>query len=124
MKVWVYPIIFGKYQLHGEERTGVFDIDQRDYIDSEGTNATQDIAKGAECVIQKFGKIYNTAMNVRTGQAFVFDVGSFYGHNEYDTGNWRAPQHKVSNKAYIKEYKKGFPISNPEEGWQNLQENS
>lgn len=29
----------------------------------------------------------NTATCARTGEAFVFDVCSFYGHNEYDIGN-------------------------------------
>ncbi|KAL8864500.1 MAG: hypothetical protein Q9198_009822 [Flavoplaca austrocitrina] len=55
----------------------------------------------------------NTAMDIRTGEAFVFDVCSFYGHNEYDTGNWRAPRHRLSNKAYIRNYKKAFPVSEP-----------
>ena len=58
-----------------------------------------------------------TAKDMRTGQAFVFDVCSFYGHNEYDTGNWRAPRHRLSNKAYIKEYNKRFPVSEPEKDW-------
>ena len=56
-------------------------------------------------------------MDMRTGQAFVFDVCSFYGHNEFDTGNWRAPRHRLSWKAYIKEYKKRFPVSEPEMDW-------
>lgn len=55
----------------------------------------------------------NTAMDAKTGDAFVFDVCSFYGHNEYDTGNWRAPRHRLSNKAYIRNYKKNFPVSEP-----------
>ena len=55
----------------------------------------------------------NTAMDMRTGKAFIFDVCSFYGHNEYDTGNWRAPRHRLSNKAYIKNYKRRFPASAP-----------
>lgn len=59
----------------------------------------------------------NTAMDMRTGEAFVFDVCSFYAHNEYDTGNWRAPRHRLSNKSYIQNYKKNFPISEPEEDW-------
>lgn len=58
----------------------------------------------------------NTAMDMRTGKAFIFDVCSFYGHNEYDTGNWRAPRHRLSNKAYIKNYKKRFPASAPGKG--------
>ena len=56
-------------------------------------------------------------MDSRTGQAFVFDACSFYGHNEYDTGNWRAPRHRLSDKAYVKEYKKRFPVSEPEKDW-------
>ncbi|KAF2839197.1 hypothetical protein M501DRAFT_1003750 [Patellaria atrata CBS 101060] len=59
----------------------------------------------------------NTAMDAKTGEAFVFDVCSFYGHNEYDTGNWRAPRHRLSNKAYIRSYKKHFPVSEPVEDW-------
>ncbi|KAF2746733.1 hypothetical protein M011DRAFT_468429 [Sporormia fimetaria CBS 119925] len=59
----------------------------------------------------------NTAMDAKTGEAFVFDVCSFYGHNEYDTGNWRAPRHRLSNKAYIKNYKRHFPVSEPVEDW-------
>ena len=56
-------------------------------------------------------------MDQRTGNAFVFDVCSFYAHNEYDTGNWRAPRHRLSNKAYLREYKTRFPVSPPEEDW-------
>lgn len=56
-------------------------------------------------------------MDQRTGEAFVFDVCSFYGHNEYDTGNWRAPRHRLSAKMYIKEYKTHFPVSPPEDDW-------
>ena len=56
-------------------------------------------------------------MDQRSGNAFVFDVCSFYGHNEYDTGNWRAPRHRLSNKAYIREYRSRFPVSPPEDDW-------
>lgn len=59
----------------------------------------------------------NTALEAGTGEAFVFDVCSFYGHNEYDTGNWRAPRHRLSDKAYIENYKKHFPPSEPAEDW-------
>ncbi|KAH8896576.1 hypothetical protein GQ53DRAFT_778617 [Thozetella sp. PMI_491] len=55
----------------------------------------------------------NTAMDAKTGEAFVFDVCSFYGHNEYDTGNWRAPRHRLSNKEYIQNYNRHFPVSEP-----------
>jgi protein-ribulosamine 3-kinase len=59
----------------------------------------------------------NTAMDAKTGEAFIFDVCSFYGHNEYDTGNWRAPRHRLSNKSYIRAYKKVLPVSEPAEDW-------
>ncbi len=50
---WVYPIVFGKYQLHGEEGSGQYDVNQATFINSTGTHATQDIAKGADCVLQQ-----------------------------------------------------------------------
>jgi fructosamine-3-kinase len=56
-------------------------------------------------------------MDARSGEAFVFDMCSFYGHNEYDTGNWRAPRHRVSREAYILAYKREFPVSEPVEEW-------
>lgn len=55
----------------------------------------------------------NTTMDTCTGEALVFDVCSFYGHNEYDTGDWRAPRHALSDEAYIREYKQHFPVSEP-----------
>lgn len=55
----------------------------------------------------------NTAMDGTTWEAFIFDVCSFYGHNEYDTGNWRAPRHRLSDKAYIECYKARFEPSEP-----------
>lgn len=59
----------------------------------------------------------NTAVDATTGEAFVFDVGCFYGHNEYDTGNWRAPRHMLSRKEYIRSYLQVFPMSEPKEDW-------
>ncbi|OBT47129.1 hypothetical protein VE00_03077 [Pseudogymnoascus sp. WSF 3629] len=59
----------------------------------------------------------NTATDMNTGKAFVFDVCSFYGHNEYDTGNWRTPRHRLSKLAYIENYKKLLPASEPAEDW-------
>ncbi|KAL8836423.1 MAG: hypothetical protein Q9170_002911 [Blastenia crenularia] len=50
----------------------------------------------------------NTAMDANTGEAFVFDACSFYGHNEYDVGNWRASRHKLSDRAYVDEYMNVF----------------
>ncbi|KAE9362627.1 hypothetical protein N431DRAFT_358381 [Stipitochalara longipes BDJ] len=59
----------------------------------------------------------NTAMDEITGEAFVFDACSFYGHNEYDIGNWRAPRHRVSAKEYVDCYLKHCPQSEPVEEW-------
>lgn len=59
----------------------------------------------------------NTALDHKTREAAVFDACSFYGHNEYDTGNWRAPRHRLSDKTYIEEYKSLFPASPPEDEW-------
>jgi protein-ribulosamine 3-kinase len=54
----------------------------------------------------------NTAMTAE-GTARFFDVASFYGHNEYDLGDWRPPRHTVSDPAYMIEYKKIVAPSPP-----------
>ncbi|PGH02301.1 hypothetical protein GX51_04742 [Blastomyces parvus] len=59
----------------------------------------------------------NTATDMETGEPFIFDAGSFYGHNEYDIGNWRAPRHRLSKEAYIRHYKDNFPPAEPKEDW-------
>ena len=59
----------------------------------------------------------NTATDANSGGAFVFDACAFYGHNEYDIGNWRAPRHRLSREAYVSAYKKYFPVSEPAEDW-------
>ena len=50
---WVYPVVFGKYQLHGEEGVGHFDTDQSKFIESKGTNTDHEIREGTDCVVQK-----------------------------------------------------------------------
>jgi hypothetical protein len=50
---------------------------------------------------------------MENGEPFVFDAGSFYGHNEYDIGNWRAPRHRLSSKVYVRNYKRHFAVSEP-----------
>ena len=59
----------------------------------------------------------NTASDRETGEALVFDACSFYGHNEYDIGNWRTPRHQVSAAAYLNAYKEAFPVSEPVGEW-------
>ncbi|TLS27985.1 hypothetical protein PpBr36_00091 [Pyricularia pennisetigena] len=60
----------------------------------------------------------NTATDGTTGEAFIFDVCSFYAHNEYDTGNWRTPRHRLSRPEYINAYKELMPPSEPVEEWE------
>lgn len=55
----------------------------------------------------------NTATNTDTGEPFIFDAGSFYAHNEYEIGNWRAARHRLSHPLYIQNYKNNFPVSEP-----------
>jgi protein-ribulosamine 3-kinase len=55
----------------------------------------------------------NTATDMVTGEPFVFDAGSFYAHNEYEIGNWRAARHRLSNRVYVRNYKRNFPMSEP-----------
>lgn len=59
----------------------------------------------------------NTALDTQTCEARVFDACSFYGHNEYDTGNWRAPRHRVSGSDYVESYKRRLPPSEPVQDW-------
>lgn len=55
----------------------------------------------------------NTATDMDTGEPFIFDACSFYGHNEYEIGNWRAARHRLSDKMYVRNYKRNFPASEP-----------
>ncbi|KAL4968579.1 Fructosamine kinase-domain-containing protein [Aspergillus stella-maris] len=60
----------------------------------------------------------NTAMG-SDGRAVFFDVASFYAHNEYDVGNWRAARHGLSERSYMDAYKALIPPSEPVEDWDN-----
>lgn len=55
----------------------------------------------------------NAATDMDTGEPFIFDGGAFYGHNEYEIGNWRAARHRLSDKLYVRSYKRHFPVSEP-----------
>ncbi|KAI0107808.1 Fructosamine kinase-domain-containing protein [Nemania sp. FL0031] len=59
----------------------------------------------------------NCADDANTGEPFAFDAGSLYAHNEYEIGYWRPPRHRLSNRTYIEEYKRHFPVSEPKEDW-------
>jgi len=45
----------------------------------------------------------NTAMNMRTGEAFILDVCSFYGHKEYDTGKLASAEAQVERSSAYQE---------------------
>jgi fructosamine-3-kinase len=55
----------------------------------------------------------NTATDDANGEPFVFDAGSFYAHNEYEIGNWRAVRHRLSVAPYKENYKRVFEASEP-----------
>ncbi|KAG8530796.1 uncharacterized protein KY384_004153 [Bacidia gigantensis] len=59
----------------------------------------------------------NTATDMETGEPFVFDGSAFFAHNEYELGNWRSPRHRLGSKTYIRNYKRAFPASEPEDEW-------
>jgi hypothetical protein len=50
---------------------------------------------------------------VATGEPFVFDAASFYAHNEYEIGNWRAARHRLSAAAYVESYLREYRASEP-----------
>lgn len=57
----------------------------------------------------------NTATDMRNGEPFIFDPGSMYAHNEYETGNWRAVRHRLSSARYVGRYQSLFKRSEPSE---------
>ncbi|OAA53218.1 Fructosamine/Ketosamine-3-kinase [Cordyceps fumosorosea ARSEF 2679] len=60
----------------------------------------------------------NTGMDARTGAAFACDPSAFYGHAEYDVGDWRALRHELSRAEYMASYKKLMELSEPKEDWE------
>ncbi|KAL4916552.1 hypothetical protein BDW62DRAFT_185892 [Aspergillus aurantiobrunneus] len=57
-----------------------------------------------------------TAMG-EDGRPYFFDVASFYAHNEYELGDWRAERHALSRREYVDAYKALVPVSEPVENW-------
>jgi len=49
-------------------------------------------------------------------RAVVFDPSSFWGHNEYEMGNWRQRRHKIGKK-YFEAYHEIIPKSEPVEDY-------
>ncbi|TPX17325.1 uncharacterized protein E0L32_012212 [Thyridium curvatum] len=51
---------------------------------------------------------------METGQLVMYDVGSYYAHNEMDLGQWRADfcSH-LRSKIYIRQYLRNYPAAEP-----------
>lgn len=59
----------------------------------------------------------NIGTDNETGEIVLFDVGSYYAHNEMELGSWRCPwsQKQERVKAYTEHYLKDFPPAEPAE---------
>lgn len=58
----------------------------------------------------------NTSVHAHTDAPYIFDASSFWGHNECDMAKMRGSRYRM-RRMYMKEYTKHFPISPPEEDW-------
>jgi len=61
----------------------------------------------------------NIGTNPETGDLYIFDCASFYGHHEAALGQWRSYYNRMfANRAeYMKMYFEYFPPSEPVEEW-------
>ncbi|KAL2167194.1 hypothetical protein VTG60DRAFT_1606 [Thermothelomyces hinnuleus] len=53
----------------------------------------------------------NCAVDQGTGEVFVFDPAAFYGHNEYELGNWRPEGNRLNDGGYFEAYHNHIPRS-------------
>ena len=60
----------------------------------------------------------NIAVHARTGQPVIFDASALWAHNEYELHIWRGSRYKMG-KSFVREYFNHFPISPPEDDWQD-----
>ena len=56
----------------------------------------------------------NLGISMESGDVIMYDVGSYYGHNEMDLGQWRADfcSH-LRSKTYIRHYLRNYPAAEP-----------
>lgn len=59
----------------------------------------------------------NIGTDKETGDIMFVDTGCFYGHNELDLGAWRRPRAENLGQPYLVEYKRMFPPSEPQDGF-------
>lgn len=59
----------------------------------------------------------NVGTDIETGEIVLFDVGSYYAHNELELGSWRCPwsQHPERAQVYMKHYLEDYPPAEPVE---------
>lgn len=56
----------------------------------------------------------NMGINMETGDSLLFDVGSYFAHNEMELGHWRCEFSSVfRSKAYTREYLRNYPAAEP-----------
>lgn len=58
----------------------------------------------------------NAAVQAKSSRLCFFDASSLWAHNEYDMHTWRASRYRVG-RTFLKKYFRRFPMSPPEEGW-------
>ena len=59
----------------------------------------------------------NIGTDLETGELYIFDAASYYGHNEMELGIWRTDHHRMNGPAFKKEYESNFRASEPVEEW-------
>jgi protein-ribulosamine 3-kinase len=56
----------------------------------------------------------NLGVNIETGELIMYDVGSYYAHNEMDLGNWRAGfSRHLRADVYAESYLRHYPRAEP-----------
>lgn len=60
----------------------------------------------------------NVGTDTKTGQFYIFDAAARWAHNEYELHLWRPARFKFG-KPFVKEYFNHFPISPPEDDWED-----
>jgi fructosamine-3-kinase len=57
----------------------------------------------------------NIGTDEETGELIFFDADSFYAHNELELGMWHRYGVRNLGRPYLDEYKQRFPLSKPQE---------
>lgn len=59
----------------------------------------------------------NLGVNLETGLPILYDVGSYYAHNEMELGQWRTPfcSHLFNKDAYINAYMAKYAPAHPKD---------